>query len=113
MPNSAKFNIDSPAGSHSIFLEQDSNTRTTIHCTFDGAAHDLTGMTANSNGTSAKGKIKIAFWNDDVAILLDSSANTITMIISGYQTFSGVVTAGQLARAEAFLKACALPPLAE
>ena len=111
MPNSAKFNIDSPAGSHSIFLEQDVKVLTTIHCTFDGAAHDLTDMSGNSS--SAKGMMKIAFWNDAVAIMLDATANTITMIISGYKTFSGVVTAGQMARAQAFLKACALPPLAE
>ncbi len=114
MTNSAKFTIDSPQGSHTVFLEQDTGVKTTIHSVFDGAKHDMTQMSANADGTSAKGLIKIAFWNDPFTLLFDTEAMTGTLMISGLnRTFSGVMTTAQMTAVRGFLKKCGLPPLSE
>ena len=117
MPNSVSFMINDTSGSHQIFLEQDAGMFTTIHALVDGSAHDLTSCSASSNGFSFKGKVQILFWTDDVALLVSPGAaggqSTVTLIISGYKTFSGELTADQSAALVAFLVAAKLPPLAE
>lgn len=111
MSNSAKFTIDSPEGSHTVFLEQDGSV---IHSVFDGAKHDMTKVSANSESTSAKGIIAIAFWNDPFTLLLDTEALTGTLMISGLnRTFSGVMTQAQMTAVQTFLKKCGLPRLSE
>jgi hypothetical protein len=117
MSNYASFMINDPSGSHQIFLEQDAGMFTTIHALVDGSPHDLTSCSASSNGLSMKGKVQILFWTDDVALLVSPGApgaqSTVTLIISGYRTFSGVLDADQAAELTAFLTAAKLPPLAE
>ena len=117
MSNSASFMINDTAGSHQIFLEQDGNMPTTIHALVDGSPHDLTSCSASVNGLSMKGKVQILFWTDDVALLVSPGSpggkTTVTLIISGYKTFSGVLTDAQSAELVAFLVAAKLPALAE
>ena len=109
--------INDTSGSHSLFLEQDDRTFTTVHAVLDGSAHDLTGLSATPNGLSVKGKIKIFIWNDDFALMVapggPNGQSTVTIIISGYKTFSGVLSADQSAALVAFLVAAKLPELAE
>ena len=122
MTNSAIINISSPAGSHTVVVQQDVDNRRTINASLDTAEHDLyecsasvssSGDNATLNGLT---DIHVPFWvfrGDKVTLSVDvpSSTARLQCAQAGIDA-SGVLAAGQSAALVAFIKACGLPDLA-
>lgn len=112
MPNTATINISSPAGSHKVFLQQDTDNKRNIHSWLDNAPHLITQCAANGDGTAFTGNTHIFIFNDAVSVEVDPASNTVTMDISGANAhYSGVLGPGEAAALVAFVKAANLPDL--
>ena len=112
MPNSTTINIRSPAGSHKVFLQQDTDTKRTIHAWIDNTARTITECSANGDGTALKGTAAIFIFHDVVSVEVDPASNAVTMVVSGAGVdYEGVLNSGEAPALVAFVKACGLPPL--
>lgn len=117
MSNTATININSTAGSHTVFLQQDADVKRTIHAVLDGVAHPLTECSSNGDGTSFKGNAAIrvffATFHDVVSVEVDPASDTVALDVSGAGiNDTGNVNPGQGAALAAFIKKCGLPDLA-
>ena len=72
MSNTATININSPSGTHQVFLEQDADVKRTDHAVLRWRCASSHGCSANGDGTAFKGNtaIRVFFmmFNDVVSV---------------------------------------------
>jgi hypothetical protein len=106
--NAVSFTVTTDDGTdNTVSLVQDATTPTTIHGTFGGSTHDLTGCTASADGSRVSGAVQVLFFTDKVTIDVGSAGATID--IDDYGSLGGVISADAHNAIVAFVLACRLP----
>lgn len=111
-PAPIQFTISNMQGANQIRLEQSSAT--TMNALIKGWNEKLYNCSASKDGSSFKAKVDFFWMEHDVAMMIDKDANTGTLIITGFNTFSGTFdAAGEGGAVDAFIVGCGFPMLSE
>jgi hypothetical protein len=114
MANTAQIDIKSDQGFYRVFLLQDASAKRTIHSLINNAPHAVVNCAASSDGTTLSGDTTILIFTDRVTVTVDPATDSVRLSVSGAGVdYAGVLTANQATALVAFVKACALPDLAE
>ena len=110
MSNAVSFTVTSTDGSGTVSLVQDAVTPDTLHGTFNGAAHDLTGCTASADGAEVHGGVRVLLFTDEVKVQVSPKIATIS--IENYGDITGAIEQSDFNAIVAFVLACRLPLIA-